>query len=128
MSDGVDELVSYHGELVFEAVEATAGKRLLVADGTPNALLLFGNKLDRVGHIGSFTIWTVFPACIRLVNPGWVRATGGGGAGFRTAAPPKIDQVVFRWATTIAAGYKRGETETATKGFIEVQQTTDVTD
>jgi hypothetical protein len=29
MGDGVDDLVSYHGESVLEAVEATAGKRLL---------------------------------------------------------------------------------------------------
>jgi hypothetical protein len=65
MSDGVYDLVSYHGESVFEAVEATAGKRLLFEDRTSNALLLF----DRFGHVGSFTIWAAFPTCIRLVNP-----------------------------------------------------------
>ncbi len=32
------------------------------------------------------------------------------------------------WAKAIAAGYKRGETETAIKGIIEVQQTIDVID
>jgi hypothetical protein len=32
------------------------------------------------------------------------------------------------WAKAIAAGYKRGETETALKGLIEVQQSIDVID
>ena len=32
------------------------------------------------------------------------------------------------WAKAIAAGYKRGETETAIKGIIEVQATIDVID
>jgi hypothetical protein len=60
MSDGVHDLVSYHGEFVFEAVEATAGKRLLFADGALNALLLLGNKFDRVGHVGSFDFGPFF--------------------------------------------------------------------
>jgi hypothetical protein len=54
MSDGVDDLVRYRGELVLEAIEATAGKRLLLPDGTSNALLLFGNKsFGRISHVWS---------------------------------------------------------------------------
>jgi hypothetical protein len=54
MSNGVDDPVRYHGELVLEAIEATAGKRLLFPDGTSNALLLFGNKsFGRISHVGS---------------------------------------------------------------------------
>jgi hypothetical protein len=70
MSDGVHDLVSYHGEFVFEAVEATAGKHLLFADGTSNALLLFCNKFDRFGHVGSFTIWAAFSDVYPFSQPG----------------------------------------------------------
>ena len=39
-----------------------------------------------------------------------------------------LTEVRLNWAKAIAAGYKRGETETAIKGIIEVQQTIDVID
>jgi hypothetical protein len=70
MGDGVDDLVSYHGESVLEAVEATAGKRLLFADRTSNAPLLFGDKsLGRISHVRSPYDFGRFPRRIRLVNP-----------------------------------------------------------
>jgi hypothetical protein len=54
LSDGVYDPVRYHGELVLEAIEATAGKRLLFPDGTSNALLLFSNKsFGRISHVWS---------------------------------------------------------------------------
>ena len=62
MSDGVDDLVSYHGEFVFEAVEATAGKRLLFADGRRMRFCCSAISLSVVSAMsGPFKIRAVFP-------------------------------------------------------------------
>jgi len=45
-----------------------------------------------------------------------------------TKARKVLIEMRHDWAKAIAAGYKRGETETAIKGIIEVQQTIDVID
>ena len=45
-----------------------------------------------------------------------------------TNARKVLVEMRHNWAKAIAAGYKRGETETAIKGVIEVQQTIDVID
>jgi hypothetical protein len=45
-----------------------------------------------------------------------------------TDARKVLVEMRHNWAKAIAAGYKRGETETALKGLIEVQQATDVID
>ena len=39
-----------------------------------------------------------------------------------------LTEVRLNWAKAIAAGYKRGETETAIKSIIEVQQAIEVID
>jgi hypothetical protein len=39
-----------------------------------------------------------------------------------------LTEVRLNWAKAIAAGYKRGETETAIKNIIEVQQAIEVID
>jgi len=45
-----------------------------------------------------------------------------------TNARAVLIEVRHNWAEAIAAGYKRGETETAIKGIIEVQHALDVID
>jgi hypothetical protein len=45
-----------------------------------------------------------------------------------TNARKVLVEMRHNWAKAIAAGYKRGETETAIKDLIEVQQTIDVID
>ena len=45
-----------------------------------------------------------------------------------TNARKVLVEMRHNWAKAIAAGYKRGETETAIKNLIEVQQTIDVID
>jgi hypothetical protein len=45
-----------------------------------------------------------------------------------TNARSVLTEVRHNWAKAIAAGYKRGETETAIKALIEVQQAIDVID
>jgi hypothetical protein len=45
-----------------------------------------------------------------------------------TNARAVLVEVRQNWAKTIAAGYKRGETETAIKSILEVQQALDVID
>lgn len=46
---------------------------------------------------------------------------------FMNARTVLIEQRL-KWATSIAAGYKPGETEAAIKGLLEVQQAIDVID
>lgn len=45
-----------------------------------------------------------------------------------TNARTVLIETRHNWAKTIAAGYKRGETETAIKSLIEVQEAIDVID
>lgn len=45
-----------------------------------------------------------------------------------TNARRVLIEMRHNWAKAIAAGYKRGETETAIKGITEVQQAIDVID
>lgn len=45
-----------------------------------------------------------------------------------TDARKVLIEMRHNWAKAIAAGYKRGETETAIKGIIEVQEAIDVID
>jgi len=45
-----------------------------------------------------------------------------------TNARSVLMEMRHNWAKAIAAGYKRGETETTIKGIIEVQQAIDVID
>ncbi|WJR77431.1 hypothetical protein [Bradyrhizobium sp. NP1] len=45
-----------------------------------------------------------------------------------TKARKVLIELRYNWAEVIAAGYKRGETETAIKGLIEVQQAIEVID